>query len=793
MDNILSLLIGLIFLAGLATPLLYRIWQKNTGIYLSVIPLIIFVVLISELIQLVPRESSLLETTMGFLPGMEFAFRIDGLSLIFGLLISGIGVLILLHASYYMAKYERQANFYTYLMFFMGAMIGMVFSDNLLVLFIFWEITSVASFFLIGFDHHAEKSRQAALQALLITGFGGLCLFFAVILTGNITGTYVISELLEQNIHLGNHPQYYLILTLTLLAAITKSAQFPFHFWLPGAMQAPTPVSAYLHSATMVNAGIFLLMRIYPIMGGTMMWKYSLMLTGVITMFLGAFFAMGQRDFKRILAFTTISALGTMTLLVGIDTPDSLKAALVFFIVHGLYKGGLFMVAGIIDKSTGTRDIYDLHGLYKKMPITTIVTLLALISMAGLPPMLGFIGKELIYEAKMQLPDVSWLLLPLGVGANMLMVAISITVFYELFVPDKKRKPVVFKYLEKELPLRFVLGPILLAVVGLFLGLNPKILEMPVDNGLYFMGNQLAEIYFSLWHGFNDVLILSIFTVLSGIFIFFIRRPVTRMIARIITWMDHLHLPTLFTQLINKYLKTAAKNTNLLQHGYHRFYLMTFFLVVIALMGIQIFRITDIQLPELTPSPIKIHVALLLLVTAISVIFAVFAKSRLSAILAMGVVGYGIAMLYLYYGAVDLAITQFLAETVLMVLFVMVIYYLPEFAILSNKKSRLRDGIISVAVGVFVTLVVLKAKFLNLETPISEFFAANSYTEAHGRNIVNVILVDFRALDTMGELTVLTLAAAGVYSLFRFQIKTLKHKKLGKKTSEEKNTKKMHK
>ena len=792
MDNILSLLIGLIFLAGMATPLLYRIWQKNTGLYLSVIPLIIFAVLIAELLQLAPRESSLLETSMGFLPGMEFAFRIDGLSLIFGLLISGIGVLILLHASYYMAKYDHQASFYTYLMFFMGAMIGMVFSDNLLVLFIFWEITSVASFFLIGFDHHAEKSRQAALQALLITGFGGLCLFFAVIITGNITGTYVISELLEQSIHLGNHPHYYLILTLTILAAITKSAQFPFHFWLPGAMQAPTPVSAYLHSATMVNAGIFLLMRIYPIMGGTMMWKYSLMLTGGITMFLGAFFSMGQRDFKRILAFTTISALGTMTLLVGIDTPDSLKAALIFFIVHGLYKGGLFMIAGIIDKSTGTRDIYDLHGLYKKMPLTTVVTLLALISMAGLPPMLGFLGKELIYEAKMQLPDVSWLLLPLGVGANIMMVAISITVFYELFIPDRKRKPIELKYKEKELPLRFTVGPILLAVVGLFLGLSPKFLETPVDNGLFFMGNQSAELSLSLWHGFNDVLILSIFTVLSGVLVFFIRRPVTRLIGKIITWLDRLHLPTLFTQLINKYVKSAAKNTNLLQHGYHRFYLLTFFLMVIALMGIQIFRITDIHLPELTPSPIKIHVALLLLVTACAVVFAVFAKSRLSAILTMGVVGYGIAMLYLYYGAVDLAITQFLAETVLMVLFVMVIYYLPEFAILSSKKSRLRDGIISIGVGVFITLIVLKAKFLNLETPVSEFFVANAYTEAHGRNIVNVILVDFRALDTMGELTVLTLAAAGVYSLFRFQIKILKKKKTGTDEPRQDDNKKMH-
>ena len=764
----------------MATPMLHRIWQKKTGIYLSAIPLIIFTVLITELLQLAPHGSSLLETSMGFLPGMEFAFRIDGLSLVFGLLISGIGFLILLHASYYMANYDRQAHFYTYLMLFMGAMIGMVFSDNLIVLFIFWEITSVASFFLIGFDHHAEKSRQAALQALLITGFGGLCLFFAVILTGNITCTYIISELLEQSIHLGNHPQYYLILTLTILAAITKSAQFPFHFWLPGAMQAPTPVSAYLHSATMVNAGVFLLMRIYPIMGGTMMWKYSLMITGGITMFLGAFFAMGQRDLKRILAFTTISALGTMTLLVGIDTADSLKAALVFFVVHGLYKGGLFMIAGIIDKSTGTRDIYKLHGLYKKMPVTTIVTVLALISMAGLPPMLGFIGKELIYEAKMQLPDVSWLLLPLGVGANIMMVAVSITVFYELFIPDRKKNAIQLKYNERQLPLRFMLGPILLAVVGLFLGLNPNILETPVDNGLFFMGNQNAEIDFSLWHGFNDVLFLSIFTVLTGIFIFYIRRPVTRFIVKTISWLDQYHLPTLFTQLIDKYLKTAAQNTNLLQHGYHRFYLLTFFLTVIGLMGIQIFRITDIQLPELSSSPVKIHVALLLFVTAFAVIFAVFSKSRLSAILAMGVMGYGIAMLYLYYGAIDLAITQFLAETVLMVLFVMVIYYLPEFAILSNIKSRLRDGLISIAVGVFITLVVLKAKFVNLETPISDFFVANAYTEAHGQNIVNVILVDFRALDTLGELTVLTLAATGVYSLFRFQIKTLKKKKTTK-------------
>jgi multicomponent Na+:H+ antiporter subunit A len=779
MGNILTLLITAIFVAGFMVPLLYPILKKKLGILLSAFPLAIFIALIFELINLQPREAVILETTVGILKGMEISYRIDGLSIIFGLLISGIGFLILLYASFYMAKYERQPHFFTYFMLFMGAMIGLVFSDNLIVLFIFWEFTSVASFFLIGFEHHQEKSRQAALQALLITAFGGLSLFFAVILTGNITGTYRISELIENSIHLGNHPHYYLVLALIILAAITKSAQFPFHFWLPGAMQAPTPVSAYLHSATMVNAGIFLLMRIYPIMGGTMVWKYSLMLTGGITMFLGAFLALGQRDFKRILAFTTISALGTMTLLIGIDTGSSLKAALVFFIVHGLYKGGLFMIAGIIDKSTGSRDIYNLNSLYRHLPVTAIVTLLAVISMAGLPPMLGFIGKELIYEAKMQLPGLSWLLVPLGVGANMIMVALSIIVFYELFVPVKGKVEPQIKYREKEFPLRFLLGPILLAVCGLALGLAPSILESPVSNSLYFMRNQTVDVSISLWHGFNDVLALSIFTVLSGVIIFIFRKPVTSIISRFTIWIDKYHLPTLFANLINSYVVSASKNTRRLQHGYHRFYLMTFFLVAIAMIGVQAFRITDIPLPEMATSPVKIHVALLLLITSFAVIFAVISNSRLSAIMAMGVVGYGVALLYLYYGAVDLAITQFLAETVLMVLFVMVIYYLPRFTVLSDKKSRIRDAIISIGVGVFITVIVLKAKFLNLEEPISGFFAENSYTEAYGRNIVNVILVDFRALDTFGEVTVLALAAAGVYSLFRFQIKHLKKKKQG--------------
>ena len=771
MSGILPLLIGILFLSGILTIILYPIFKQKLGWILSIFPLIIFVFLFSVLNDIDIQTVNIFPSDFKLLPGIDFAFRIDGLSLIFGLMITGIGFLVVLYASWYMKKYKRQAHFFSYLMFFMAAMTGLVFSDNLMVLFIFWELTSVTSFLLIGFDHHLEKSRQAALQSLLITGFGGLCLLFASILIGQIAGTYQISVIIEQGIDLVGNPKYLLVFILVLMAVLTKSAQFPFHFWLPGAMQAPTPVSAYLHSATMVNAGIYLLLRIQPLLGGTLAWKYSLILAGVITMFLGAYFSMGQKDLKRILAFTTISALGTMVLLIGIGTPLSIEASLVFFIVHGLYKGGLFMVAGIIDKSTGTRDISKLSKLWKTLPATTIFAVLALISMAGLPPMLGFVGKELIYVAKIQLPGLSWIILPLGVGANIMMVAISLTIFVEIFYNKSKKPELPAHYNEKQLPWYFILGPGVLALAGLFLGLFPGGLNNLIANALFVTKNQIKDVHLLLWHGFNEVLLLSIFAILLGVLIFILRKPVTHFIRKTIKWFDIYHLPTIFMSVMNFYLRIAGKNTQRIQHGYHRFYLMTFFIVTLAILAFQI----NWNFSDLVPiggyTPIRINIVILLIVSSLAVLFAVFSKSRLSAILSMGVVGYGIALLYLFYGAIDLSITQFLAETVVMVLFVMVIYYLPKFAVLSTRKSRVRDIVISLAVGAMVTLVVLHSHVLNMYEPVSKFFADNSFLQAHGRNIVNVILVDFRALDTLGEITVLTLAAAGVYSLFRFTIK----------------------
>ncbi|HSH51441.1 MAG TPA: proton-conducting transporter membrane subunit, partial [Bacteroidales bacterium] len=520
MSEYLPLLIGLLFLSGILVTVLYPIFKQRLGWILSLIPLTIFVLLLISLGDIGTRSIKLLPSDFYLLPGINFAFRMDGLSAIFGLLITGIGFLIVLYASWYMKKYNRQAHFFSYLMFFMAAMAGLVFSDNLMALFIFWELTSVTSFLLIGFDHHLEKSRQAALQSLLITGFGGLCLLFAAILIGQIAGTYQISEIIASGIDFTAHPQYPLIFILILTAVLTKSAQFPFHFWLPGAMQAPTPVSAYLHSATMVNAGIYLLLRMHPVLSGTILWKYSLILAGVITMFLGAWFSMGQKDLKRILAFTTISALGTMVLLIGIGTPLAMEATLVFFIVHGLYKGGLFMVAGIIDKSTGTRDIRVLSKIWKPLPATTIFAVLALISMAGLPPMLGFVGKELVYVSKIQLPGLSWIILPLGVGANIMMVAISLTVFVEVFYTKSKKPEIPIHYNEKKLPWYFILGPGVLALAGLLLGLFPGGLNQVISNALYVTKNQVGDVHLLLWHGFNEVLLLSIFAIILGVIVF---------------------------------------------------------------------------------------------------------------------------------------------------------------------------------------------------------------------------------------------------------------------------------
>jgi multicomponent Na+:H+ antiporter subunit A len=696
---------------------------------------------------------------------LRLEFTLDGLSLIFALLITGIGFLVFLYAGAYMKSYSGTDKFYFYLTLFSAAMLGMVLSTNMILLFIFWEITSIMSFFLISFFHEKEASRKAAFQSLFITGFGGLSLLAGFILIGSIVNSYSISDWILQANEIRGSNLYVPALLLLLVGIFTKSAQFPFHFWLPGAMQAPTPVSSYLHSATMVKAGVFLLARINPVLGGTVEWTYIIPLIGVITMLVGSYFAITQTDIKDILAYTTISALGILVLLLGIDTRLSYKAALLFLFVHAFYKASLFMVAGFIDKKTGTRELDQLGGLIKYMPLTFIFALLALFSMAGLPPMLGFLGKELIYEAKIQSPGIASLVLILGVTSNILMVATSLFFISSVFLGKKgdyPKKP-------NEKGIFYLAGPGILVLLSLGFGLYPEFLGKLMVSALEVIHDETIPVELKLWHGFNKVFFLSLFTVSAGtvLWLLIIRnRKILHSWRKINDKLFVFRFSNLFTQGIEQFVVFSKRGTGKIQHGYHRYYLLSILVFVSILLWYQVYITRGWNLDTFfTLKPF--YISGLTMVVMLATIFSITSRSRIVAIIAMGVVGYGISLIYMYYSAIDLAITQILVESLTVVMFVIILQRLPRFARLSSRKNRMRDLFISLSFGAVMTVLALKAIHVEFNHPVSDYFTENSYTRAFGENVVNVILVDFRALDTLGEVTVLTIAALGVYVLLK--------------------------
>ena len=756
-----------IFILAFFAPLIERRFPSVVGWVLAVVPAFSFFWFLYRAIDI--GYGVAIYETIHWIPslGVNLSFYFDGLSLLFLLLVTAIGSLVVVYAGYYMQGYALKDRFYMYLLFFMASMMGLVLAGNLISMFVFWELTSVSSFLLIGFFHEKTESRAAALQALLITVLGGLALLAGIILLNQVTGTYEIIELLSQRDAVQSSPFYFSILTLILIGAFTKSAQFPFHFWLPNAMAGPSPVSAFLHSATMVKAGIYILMRLAPVLGGTEQWRTALALVGVITMFIGAYFALTQKDLKKILAYTTISALGTLVLLVGIDTREAIEAAIIFMVVHSLYKGSLFMLAGSIDKKTGTRDIDRLGGLNKPMPYTTIAAMVALFSMAGLPPFIGFIGKELIYEAKVAVPGSANFLLYTGVLSNVFMVAISGIFAWKVFFGKPGEMPLK----PKETPFRLWLGPGVLAVLSFALALFPGFFaENVVSPAISAVRAEDITVKIKLWHGFNLVLLLSFITVLLGVLIFVFRNTIVPFLQRVNGRLVRFSFSAEFGKLIDGFLFITKKKTNFIQGGIQRFYLMVIFLVTSAFVWYQLFdtRFWDITY-DFGAGPY--YMAGIVLIMIAATILTVLTKSRLTAIISMGVVGWGIALIFAFYGAVDLAITQIMVETLVLGLFVMVIYHLPVFKNFSSKASRIRDGVIALIFGGFMTGLTLKADYLNLYNNISVYFNQNSYTIGKGRNIVNVILVDFRAMDTLGEIVVLTIAAIGVFSLMRLKIR----------------------
>ncbi|WP_341365708.1 hydrogen gas-evolving membrane-bound hydrogenase subunit E [Yoonia sp. BS5-3] len=693
--------------------------------------------------------------------GVNISFLVDGLSLTFALLISGIGALVMLYSARYLGGHHHQARFSLFLTSFMIAMLGVVLSDNLLGLFVFWELTTITSYLLIGFGHAAPKSRRSALQALLVTGTGGLALLAGIVLIGNAAGTFELSEIRAMPGVVLDSALYLPILGLVLLATFTKSAQIPFHFWLPNAMAAPTPVSAYLHSATMVKAGIYLLARLHPTLSGTEIWLWTLTIFGAVTMVFASVMALRQTDLKLALAYTTLMALGALTLLLSNDSPYTITAAATFLIVHSLYKAALFLVVGILDNQTGTREANKLFGMARAMPVTAGAAAVAAFSMAGFPPFLGFIGKELKYAGAIAVASEPIFVAGAVLIASALMVAIAGIVSFRPFW-SKSGAPIPNV---TEAPWPMLVGPVVLAALGALFGIFPDVLANTLVNPTVasILGPAEEPKPLQLWAGVNLPLALSVATFILG---FAIYRYKLVLRAWLITVTDRgPSFDNGWDKLLAAVLAGAKWQTRLLQTGVLRRYMfVTFGTALAALAGTLIIK--DSFAPDMNLPDVSVTDWLVFLLVLLGAALTVMTQSRITAIAGLGVVGIGMAMIFILYSAPDVAITQLLVETLVVVLFAAAALRLPKMGA-EPLRRRPFDAVLAIGLGVTTTTILLMATAGPIDLELTEFFQTASWPKAYGQNIVNVILVDFRALDTFGEIAVVLVAAISIYALIK--------------------------
>ena len=706
--------------------------------------------------------------------GISLSFRVDGLALLFGLLIAGIGTLILLYASEYMRGVRHTGRFTIFLVAFMLSMLGVVLTDNLIALFVFWELTTITSFLLIGHSHEDGTARRAALQGLIVTGAGALAMLAGFVLLAEAAGTYSLRKMLSGPVGLSGHPGYHAILALVLAGAFTKSAQFPFHFWLPNAMVAPTPVSAYLHSATMVKAGVFLLARLNPVLGNTDSWAMALTVTGAVTAVYSAAVALTRNDLKQILAYTTLMALGVCVMFLGLPAADDGHhahlgpiAAVTFVFVHALYKAALFMAAGTIDHSAGTRDVRNLAGLRRSMPWTFGATAAAALSMAGLPPFIGFVGKELLYESAISSPVAAFVVAAVAAASSMIIAA----AFLVSHGPFGGNLPGSLRHVQ-EGRWALWLGPVVLGFFALVAGLVPqsvfRSLLVPAAGSVI---GDVPEYEAAVWHGLGPPLLLSFVTLGCGALLCRYAHPVRSALGRGLAG-----LPVTGDRAYDAFMEGIAQfsalHTRWLQSGIQRRYIWIAFATLGAGLAVTLALKDAVVLPAALPNVSFVDTVLALLVAA-SALVTVNAKTRLMAICSLGVVGAGISLIFLVHGAVDVAMTQLMVETLTVVIVAMVLLKLPGFEndVRQSVAGRWRDGIVSVLVGVTVTLMLLSVTTPPSSRPLSDYFVENAYPQGFGRNTVNVILVDFRGFDTLGEITVLLIAAVGATALIRWRVR----------------------
>jgi multicomponent Na+:H+ antiporter subunit A len=696
--------------------------------------------------------------------GLELGFRLDGFGLLMGVLVAGVGALVLVYSHWYLgADRPDLGRFCGYLTAFAGAMLGLVLADNLFVLYVCWELTSITSYLLIGFEDERADARRAALQALLVTSLGGLAMLGGLVLLGQAAGTWSLAELVARP---PRGPAAEAGLALVLVGAFAKSAQVPLHGWLPAAMAAPTPVSAYLHAAAMVKAGVYLIARLATAFAPVGWWRPVVVGVGLATMLLGGWRALRQHDLKLLLAYGTVGQLGFLVVLFGLGLPEATVAGATLLLAHALFKATLFLVTGVVDHQAGTRDLRRLAGLGRRLPGLAAVAAAGAASMAGLPPLLGYLAKEEAYDALGHPGGTLGPLVLAGVVAgSVLTVAYSARFLHGGFADRPGQRAEVPRPATG-----FVLPAALLAAAGLALGVLPGLASQLIVPAARALDPAVPGEALTLWHGLTPALGLSALTLAAGAGLFQAREAVARAQARL---APHRGVEEAYRGGLLAFLRGAAQVTGLVQSGSLPVYLGTILLTVLALPGAALAgdvlgwpgpggpaRLDGLELAD---SPVQVAVGLLVAVAAVG---AAAARRRLAAVLLLGAVGYGAAVLFVIQGAPDLALTQFLVETLSLVAFVLALRHLPDrFTHRRWRLGRASRVAVSAGVGLFVAGFALLARGARSGAAVSDAYLEQAEPEAGAGNVVNAILVDFRGFDTLGEITVLTAAGLGVISM----------------------------
>ncbi|MEP1765789.1 MAG: monovalent cation/H+ antiporter subunit A [Sulfitobacter sp.] len=761
----LLLIVALPFLGALLPGLMNQAGRAACAGVTFTISLAAFVGLLTNLPAVMAGEVVTFRAEWIPALGLNFTLMLDALGFFFATLILGIGLLIIAYARNYLARDDNMGEFFTYLLLFQGAMVGIVLSDNILLLLVFWELTSLSSFLLIGYWKHLSEGREGARMALTVTGMGGLAMIGGMMILGQIAGSYDLSVILQSRDLIQQSDLYLPALILILIGCFTKSAQFPFHFWLPHAMAAPTPVSAYLHSATMVKAGIFLMARMWPVLSGTPEWFWIVTSAGLITMVLGAVIALFKHDLKALLAFSTVSHLGLITMLLGTGTAFGAMAAVFHIMNHATFKAALFMSAGIIDHETHTRDIRRLGGLRHLMPITFVIATLAALSMAGIPLLNGFLSKEMMLEEAYHtvMGDNHWIVPLMAVIGSLFSAAYCFRLIGHTFLGAKRDD---YPAAPHDPPAGLWLPPALLVVLVVGIGVAPFLVEPAVKAITYAVLGGAAELpkaHIKIWHGLVPALYMSIVAVGGGLLVLALFKPLLKL------W-DAAPRPeakAIFEGIIASAVAAAKAVTLPLHNGaFSRYGAVMGVTVIVA--GYFAWASGTVGAPTRVQQPVgPIEIAGWIMLVAATLSMMFLHRNRLLSLVLIGIVGLMVSVGFVFFSAPDLAMTQITVEVVTTILMLLALNFLPnETPIESTSLRRLRDVSLAVAGG--VATMALSYHYLlrdAVTAPISEFHLANSYKGGGGSNVVNVILVDFRGFDTFGEIIVLGIAAVLIYAL----------------------------